>query len=135
MPEKKKDSTISLVVHGNTPSKKNQRISIRTKQGRMLNIPSNKYREWHKVAEDDLYGQKTPHSEVLPLEVVSSTTLTFFSPNKRKYDLSNKSESIMDLLVDCGFLEDDNWAVVHKLEIVHGGVDRENPRCEIILKR
>ena len=62
---------------------------------------------------------------------VSLIHLTIYSENKRKFDLTNKAESIMDLLVDAGILLDDNYEVVPKLILEYGGQDKENPRCEI----
>lgn len=57
--------------------------------------------------------------------------LTFFAPDKRATDLSNKAESVMDLLVDNRVIEDDNWFVCPDLHLKFGGVDTLKPRCEI----
>jgi len=129
MKTKEPDSMINLVVHGNTPSKKNQRISLVIK-GRAINIPSNKYREWHKQA----LGQLKMALKGSPrLEKVRAVHLCFYSENKRKFDLSNKAESIMDLLVDAKVLLDDNYEVVPELCLTYGGVSKEYPRCEITI--
>lgn len=124
--------TLSITIKGNTPSKKNSRRPF-VRGGRMMNFPSKRYTEWHKDATIQLKGSKLPSPDVLPLKIVEHTTLTFYAPNKRKYDLSNRAESIMDLLVDCGIIEDDNWSVIPRLEIIHGGVDKNNARCDILL--
>lgn len=58
-------------------------------------------------------------------------TLTFFAGDNRKFDLSNKAESIMDTLVDAGLLEDDNYSVVSELVLKFGGVEKNEARCEI----
>lgn len=49
-------------------------------------------------------------------------------PDKRKADLSNKVESIMDLLVDNGIIEDDSWQYVPRLFMEFIEVDKKNPR-------
>ena len=41
----------------------------------------------------------------------------------------------MDLLVDNGLIEDDNWSVVKNITIKYGGLDRESPRCEIKIRK
>jgi hypothetical protein len=40
-------------------------------------------------------------------------------------------ESVMDLLVDKGFLADDNWHVVMSLDFPFGGVEEGAPRAEM----
>ena len=58
----------------------------------------------------------------------------FYMPDARKTDLSNKVESINDLLVDYWLLEDDNRNIIKELFIRCNGIDKENPRCEIQIK-
>lgn len=57
--------------------------------------------------------------------------LIFYAKDKRLFDLSNKAESIMDLLVDAGVIEDDNYSFVPELNLKFGGQDKNNPRCEV----
>jgi len=57
--------------------------------------------------------------------------MTFFSQTRRKSDIDNHATSILDLLVDLGILEDDNWSVIPMMIIKFGGHDKENPRCDI----
>lgn len=92
-------------------------------------LSSEKYKEWHADATWQLRALKNN----LPKNPIPSAfvTITFFAPDKRKSDLSNKAESIMDLLVDNGILEDDNWFVCPYLHLMFGGVDSKNPRAII----
>lgn len=39
----------------------------------------------------------------------------------------------MDLLVDAGIIEDDNWYVCPKVILVFGAVDKNKPRVEITI--
>lgn len=121
------DSTLNLVVHGRTPSKKNSKQIIYVR-GKPLIISSKDYAEWHKTSLQSL--KIAPRLNENTIEV----QLCFYSENKRKFDLSNKAESIMDLLVDAGILLDDNYEVVPKLILEYGGISKENPRCEIKIK-
>ena len=120
-------SMINLVVYGLTPSKKNNRVPF-IRNGRMMNFPNKRYVEWHKNAIKTL---KTPPKCLDKVELVH---LTIYGDTKRKFDLSNKAESVMDLLVDVGYLLDDNYEVVPKLILEYGGISKENPRCEIKIK-
>lgn len=52
-------------------------------------------------------------------------------PDHRKTDLSNKVESINDLLVKFWLFEDDNREIITELNIRCGGIDKDNPRCEV----
>jgi len=116
--------TIKLTVLGRTPSKKNSKQIIYVR-GKPLIISSKDYATWHKTALQTL--KIAPRFNGNTKEVV----LTFYSHDKRKFDLSNKAESIMDLLVDAGILQDDNYEVVPKLTLIYGGCEKEKARCEI----
>ena len=62
-----------------------------------------------------------------PLKVIYK----FRFPDRLKTDLSNKLESINDLLVRYGVFADDNHQILTCIEATSMGVDKENPRCEI----
>lgn len=113
---------LKFKLHGRVPSKKNSRIS--TRSGR--SFPSKKYMEWHKDASAQLQGLKPKK----PLEHVV-VQLEFAFPDNRRADLTNKAESIMDLLVDNGFLVDDKWQCVEDIRLRSAGVDRDNPLVRI----
>jgi len=49
----------------------------------------------------------------------------------RRADLSNKVESINDMLVKYWLLADDNWEIISELKVSCNGVDRTNPRCDV----
>lgn len=113
----------TIIVIGNIPSKKNsKRIFCRGKYPTVL--PSKKHEEWHEELMWQLKGQKK-------IENIEKINITFYPSTKRKADLTNKAESIMDLLVDADIIEDDNWFVVGELNLIFGGKDKENPRAEI----
>lgn len=119
-------SDYNFTLQGRIPSKKNSRIS--TRSGR--SFPSKKYTEWHKEAADQLSDLA---DECIDYEVAIS--YRFYLPDNRRTDLSNKIESINDLLVDIGFIEDDNVKYVSQLHVYYMGVDKKEPRCEIAVSR
>lgn len=110
------------VIWGATPSKKNSKIMVCRGKFPIL-LPSSKYTQWHKDALLQLTGMKPIASKQL--------WLTFYAGDNRKFDLTNKAESIMDTLVDAGLIEDDNYSVISELTLKFGGVDKGNARCQI----
>jgi Holliday junction resolvase RusA-like endonuclease len=119
---------MDLVVHGRIPSKKNSR-NIFVRGGKPVNIPNKRYEEWHKGAEWEIASQ-SPEKGISRAKV----EINFYMPDNRVKDLTNSAESILDLLVDCGVLEDDKWQCVPEI-ILRGEIDRENPRAEIKINK
>jgi len=118
---------LSITLPGRIPSKKNSKQLI-YRNNRTYFIPSEKYNIWQQEQSWRLkkYVPKKP-IERCKIEV------TIYAPDKRKSDLSNKFESIADLLVDNRILADDNWFMLYEEHIKFGGVDAENPRVEITI--
>jgi Holliday junction resolvase RusA-like endonuclease len=106
-----------------TPSKKNSRVVDR-RTGRTF--PNKRFTEWHKAAA--LYvSQQNAH----PLdEGPFALYLEFTHGDRVRRDSDNGVSSILDLLVDCGILPDDNWMVVQKIN-VSNLYDKGNPGVNI----
>jgi len=102
--------TKRITIQGVTPSKKNQRI-VNTKTGR--SFPSKRYTEWHKSAMEQLALQKGDFFCNTPCTVF----MTFYHQDERRRDGDNGCSSILDTLVDAGYLEDDKWRIVKKIVI------------------
>lgn len=115
---------MKITLSGRVPSKKNSKIMV-CRGSRPMLIPSKKFQEWHKEA---LLQLPSPDKKEY-----HNAHITIYAPDKRKADLSNKVESIMDLLVDGKIISDDNWFVIENLTILFGGVCPQNPRAEIEL--
>ena len=115
-----------IKLKGNVPSKKNSKRRVQ-RGAHVFMIPSEAHEKWHKIQMAELQKPRL----FVPIARISECCLTFFHGDRRKNDLSNKAESVMDLLVDAGILEDDNWFVVPRLSLEFGGVDKENPRVVI----
>jgi Holliday junction resolvase RusA-like endonuclease len=115
---------MKITIPGRIPSKKNSKVVV-CRGKRPMVLPSKAYQEWHTVS-----SMKLPKPDG---QEYNNAHITLFAPDKRKADLTNKVESIMDLLVDNKIIEDDNWFVIENIHIVFGGVDKENPRAVIEL--
>lgn len=104
---------LEITLEGIIPSKKNsKRIVGRGK--RMFIISSKNYLEWEREKVGDILEQL---DEINAITTPIRLAISFSSATKRKWDLSNKVESIQDLLVKVGVLEDDNWSIVQELDV------------------
>lgn len=120
---------MKIILKGRIPSKKNSKtIVCRGKYPMMLGNP--RYQAWHEDAAIQMMQPLITHRPLLPIKN-AKIVFTMYAPDKRAADLSNKIESVMDLLVDVGFLVDDNWFVIGDIHMIFGGVDKENPRAEL----
>lgn len=115
---------MTLTLKGDVPSKKNSRV-IFWRNGRPFSVPSANHKEWH---DDNLWLLKRKKAET-PCRM----HMVFYPSTKRKSDLTNKAESVADLLVDGGVIPDDNWFVVSHIVLSLGEVDKKNPRVEVTL--
>jgi hypothetical protein len=118
---------MQITILGRIPSKKNSRIQIKVR-GRVINIPSKEYRAWHDDAATQLI--RTPKRM---LERCDRIELRFWFPDNRVTDLTNKAESVQDLLVDVGVLKNDCWQMTGAVLLYPMGVDKVNPRCEVLI--
>jgi Holliday junction resolvase RusA-like endonuclease len=92
-------------------------------------LSSKAYREYEK---ESLRILKQYQCEVItyPVEVKA----LFFMDTKRKVDLINLEESIADILERAGIIENDNLILSWDGSRI-AGVDKNNPRVEIEIKR
>lgn len=117
---------MKLVISGTTPSKKNSRIN--TRSGR--SFPSKRFTDWEKPALEELGIQFSKYKVTgYPITL----TMVFYNADKRRHDLDNQCSSILDTLVKSGIIEDDNQNFIDSVQLQYGGVDKDNPRCEVFL--
>lgn len=111
-------------------SKKNhQRIFRNSRTGRPFVMPSEAYSRYEN--ESAWYLKPRPEK---PIQSRVEVEALFYMPTHRRVDLTNLLESIDDILVHCGILEDDNCNII----VSHDGsrvlYDKENPRTEITIR-
>lgn len=106
-----------------TPSKKNSRVVDR-RTGRTF--PNKRFTEWHKAAALYVRQQHAHPLDGGPFALY----LEFTHGDKIRRDSDNGVSSILDLLVDCGVLPDDNWMVVSKI-VTTNLYDNGNPGVNI----
>jgi len=86
--------------------------------------------EYKKLIKEQLVGLRiTP-----PICI----TYTYYPPDRRKSDLGNvlpiHSKFFEDALVECGYLEDDNYKFINQVVYLIGSIDKDNPRVEITIR-
>ena len=93
---------------GETPSKKNSRIGLRSGK----NIPSERYQKWKKAKYIELL-----HQGILcpPLDKPLTIEFFFHHSDNRTRDTDNQISSILDLLKDAKVIKDDNWQIVKRI--------------------
>lgn len=113
------------------PSKKNNQAIFKKGRKRFISA-SNEYQIWEKSTIFEMRARKLIPSQ--PYEKVAKIVYRFFPENKRRFDHTNKIESINDMLVKAGVLEDDEWKVIRKFTSETIEIDKENPRVEVLIK-
>ena len=120
--------SMAFFIKGSVPSKKNSR-QVFVKNGRMINIPSKRYKEWHDSAMWQLRELKIPK-----LESNYEIIMTFWMKDNRRTDLDNKVGSVLDLLQDAGIIEDDCWQMLKSVKAVAGGISKDSPRVKVEIR-
>jgi Holliday junction resolvase RusA-like endonuclease len=102
----------------------------------------NNYRNWKFYLSNDLKTlfKETLNTDVLiAIEGEISVTYTFYYPTKQLRDIDGSlaviSKFTLDALVEGGIIQDDNYTIVKKVSGEYGGLDKENPRCEVKIER
>ena len=117
---------ITLTIRGPIPAKKNEnKITCAGRYPRTYK--SKRFINWHGPALEEL--AYTYRGETI--EKTKSIVLRYYLKTRRKKDLTNMSESVMDLLVDAGVLLDDEFKVAPDVRMVFMAIDKDNPRCEV----
>ncbi|HRN86086.1 MAG TPA: hypothetical protein PK863_02040 [Candidatus Dojkabacteria bacterium] len=109
---------MNFILEGIIPSKKNSRRMI-MRGGRKFSVPSVNHEQWARDKKWELNVQKALYrSEIeLPVNTPVKIDVLFGTASKRKWDLSNKFESIADLLVDTAILSDDNYTILRHVNL------------------
>jgi len=118
-----------IIFNGHIPSKKNSRQGF-SRGGGSMSLPSKAYQKWHKEQSKLLTGLARIPSPV-------GIEYAFWiggEESPRLFDLSNAEESVNDLLVDLGIIEDDSWQHLVECHGYVAGFVRGKARCEVTLR-
>ena len=109
--------------------KNSQRIVYNKSTRRPIIVPSEKYKEYERSCGYFLKGRGLMISE--PVNVKA----TYYMPTKRRVDLTNLHESLHDILVAYGVLEDDNSNIIVSTDGSRVKYDKERPRTEVVITK
>ena len=115
---------MNFTIYWRIPSKKNSKQIVR-----WFLISSKKYLEWEKEQIFKMRILKLWKLKNPPYKIICN----FYMPDKRITDLSNKFESIADMLVKYWLFEDDNYLILQNIELNYKWYDKTNPRVEIFI--
>ena len=116
-------------------------IGVNKKKTYYLNL--NGYRNWQFQLNNQLkktFKIKVANTirSLTPVTKVCKVTYTIYYPTKRLFDIDNIGSVITkfthDALVEFDILEDDNYKCVSEIVYKFGGIDKENPRCDVELE-
>lgn len=115
-------------------------VGIRKKKTYYLNL--NGYRNWQFQLNNQLkklfkVSVAKQIRDLTPVDGVCSVLYEIYYPTRRAFDIDNIGTVITkfthDALVEFGILEDDNYNYVNEIIYRFGGVDKENPRCQVTI--
>ena len=106
--------------------KNNSRIFRPNGMNRPMVVPSKQYMEYEKNALWFI-----PKGETIDRPV--NVKCLFYMPTRRKCDLVNMQEAILDVMVKAGLLADDNYSIVQSMDGSRVLYDKENPRTEVYI--
>jgi len=129
-----KEFTISMPLYIDLPRK--------TKKDKRCYINMNQYRNLHYLINNQLkkaYKEiARPKLEGIVFDNPVELTFVLWKKDKRKGDRANPlsihEKFFCDALTECGSIPDDNDQFIHATHYYTGGIDKENPRVEIIVK-
>lgn len=117
---------ISFTVKLPPVSKKNsQQILTNRATGKPFVMPSAVYKNYESAA---MWFIPRP---LQPIDRPVNVKCLFYMPTKRKCDLVNMQEAILDIMVKAGLLADDNYSIVQSMDGSRVLYDKENARTEI----
>lgn len=116
-------------------------VGVVKKKTYYLNL--NGYRNWQFQLNNQL--KKTFKIEVAekireltPVTGTCRISYTIYYPTRRLFDIDNIGSVITkfthDALVEFGILEDDNYKIVEEIVYRFGGIDKEYPRCDVVIE-
>ncbi len=108
-------------------SKKNNSRIFRPKgMSHPIVVPSKAYTEYEKNALWFIPKCETIYRPV-------NVKCLFYMPTRRKCDLVNMQEAILDVMVKAGLLADDNYTIVQSMDGSRVLYDKEHPRTEVYI--
>jgi len=122
---------LTIVLTGRPITKKNSQQIVLAKNGRRFVIQSKQYLQYEKDCLWQIKAQYRGHEAIT--DKVNLQAL-YYMPDKRVPDLLNLLQATSDILEKARVIDNDkNIISFDGSRII--GIDKANPRCEIIIER
>lgn len=118
---------IKFIVDLPPITKKNHQRILKAGNGKRFVAPSKQYKNYEETAL--WYMPRNIPTINYPVNV----KCLFYMPTKRKVDLTNLLESIDDIMVKGGLLEDDNYNIISSHDGSRVCYDKDKPRTEVYI--
>lgn len=120
---------LKIILYGQVISQKNSKMIAINKHTNKPFVASNKnVREWKQNVALQLSKFEHVSGQV-------RIGIKFYNKDQRKRDLDNMTTSVLDALKNSNIIEDDNCFIVTELHSYFGGIDKNNPRAEILIEQ
>ena len=117
-------SVIDITLKGRPATKKNSGRII-SRNGKLIIIPSEAYKNYEDACMWQLAGKKLHVSGIIVVEC------KYYLPNKRSWpDLIGLLQATSDILTKAKVIDDDKWICSYGDSCI-AGIDKDNPRAEI----
>ena len=118
-----------ITLQGLVKPKKNSKRMVMFGRKKPVLLSSLGFLAWHKSAMAQMIAAQYPKYRFsTPIQV----KIQFMIKDNRRRDLTNMAESVMDLLVDYGVIEDDRWQICRYISMV--GVRSTEDSVKITIK-
>lgn len=118
-------------IDGEVPSKKNaNKFNTKT----CCVYKTKHYQQWHDVARLQVQSQMRKQNISSSINEPVKLSVTFVHGDLARRDSDNATSSILDLLMDCKIIEDDNWKIIRELHIRNGYV-KGQARCKVEIEK
>ena len=113
--------------------KNSQRIICRFFEGKYDGILRDLEAQMNEAAENMEYEKAAAWfiPRIGPISKPVNVKAIFYMPTRRRVDLVNLEEALLDILVKYELLEDDNCTVVKSMDGSRVEYDKNNPRTEV----
>lgn len=122
---------ITFTIARETPSKKNCN-KFNTRTGAVYKTKT--FDKWYKRAKVDITCQAVFDGIKGALTILhcESIDCTFYHKGRQRHDSDNQLTTILDLLVDCKVLQDDNYKVIDCVSV--RGKESDEEKCVIEIR-
>ena len=110
------------------PVSKKNHSQIIWSNGKPRLIPSKAYLQYSRDCRKIL---RPP--AFCPITGQVNVKAVFYMKTRRRVDLVNLLQALCDVLVECGYIEDDNSKIIVSVDGSRVGYDKNRPRTEVII--